>query len=234
MMKHLFVRISAVVISVIVMTAGASAQRQYEPKLYLGGKAGATFSSMQFSPHVKQALVQGVTAGMTVRYTEENIFGLIGEVCITQRGWKEGFEKEDGPLKYDRKLTYITLPVLCHIYFGSSKVKGFVNLGPSVSYMLSSSISSNFDYLNPDTGPDSPFHYRETEQMALPVKNKMDYGILGGAGVEFVIARRHSIMLEGRYYFGLGSIFSSKKRDPFSASRCTSIEVSLGYMFRVK
>ena len=115
---------------VTASVSGVSAQRQYEPKLYLGGKAGATFSSMQFSPHVKQALVQGVTAGMTVRYTEENIFGLIGELCVTQRGWKEGFEKDDGPWKYDRKLTYITLPVLCHIYFGSSRVKGFVNLGP--------------------------------------------------------------------------------------------------------
>ena len=100
--------------------------------------------------------------------------------------------------------------------------------------MLSSGIRSDFDYANPDMGADSPFRYRETEQMTLPVKNRMDYGILGGAGVEFVFARRHSLMLEGRYYFGLGSIFSSKKRDPFSASRCTSIEVSLGYMFRVK
>lgn len=233
-MRQSLIRILVAVMAVAASAAGVSAQRQYEPKLYLGGKAGATFSSMQFSPHVKQALVQGVTAGLTVRYTEENIFGLIGELCVTQRGWKEGFEKDDGPWQYDRKLTYITLPVLCHIYFGSSRVKGFVNLGPSVSYMLSSSISSNFDYLHPDTGPDSPFHYRETEQMALPVKNKMDYGILGGAGVEFIFARRHSLMLEGRYYFGLGSLFSSKKRDPFSASRCTSIEVALGYMFRVK
>lgn len=60
-------------------------QRQYEPKFYLGGKAGATFSNMQFSPHVKQALVQGVTAGLTARYTEENIFGLVGELCRTAR-----------------------------------------------------------------------------------------------------------------------------------------------------
>ncbi len=189
---------------------------------------------MQFSPHVKQALVQGVTAGLTARYTEENIFGLVGELCVAQRGWKEGFEKDEGQWLYERTLTYITLPVLCHIYFGTDRVKGFVNLGPSVSYMLSSGIRSDFDYANPDMGPDSPFRYRETEQMTLPVKNRMDYGILGGAGVEFVFARRHSLMLEGRYYFGLGSIFSSKKRDPFSASRCTSIEVSLGYMFRVK
>lgn len=220
--------------AVVAVAASASAQRQYEPKFYLGGKAGATFSNMQFSPHVKQALVQGVTAGVTARYTEENIFGLVGELCVAQRGWKEGFEKDEGQWLYERTLTYITLPVLCHIYFGTDRVKGFVNLGPSVSYMLSSGIRSDFDYANPDMGPDSPFRYRETEQMTLPVKNRMDYGILGGAGVEFVFARRHSLMLEGRYYFGLGSIFSSKKRDPFSASRCTSIEVSLGYMFRVK
>ncbi len=220
--------------AVVAAVASASAQRQYEPKFYLGGGAGATFSNMQFSPHVKQALVQGVTAGLTARYTEENIFGLVGELCVAQRGWKEGFEKDEGQWLYERTLTYITLPVLCHIYFGTDRVKGFVNLGPSVSYMLSSGIRSDFDYANPDMGPDSPFRYRETEQMTLPVKNRMDYGILGGAGVEFVFARRHSLMLEGRYYFGLGSIFSSKKRDPFSASRCTSIEVSLGYMFRVK
>jgi len=220
--------------AVVAAVASASAQRPHEPKFYLGGKAGATFSNMQFSPHVKQALVQGVTAGLTARYTEENIFGLVGELCVAQRGWKEGFEKDEGQWLYERTLTYITLPVLCHIYFGTDRVKGFVNLGPSVSYMLSSGIRSDFDYANPNMGPDSPFRYRETEQMTLPVKNRMDYGILGGAGVEFVFARRHSLMLEGRYYFGLGSIFSSKKRDPFSASRCTSIEVSLGYMFRVK
>ena len=58
--------------AVVAAVASASAQRQYEPKFYLGGKAGATFSNMQFSPHVKQALVQGVTAGLTARYTEEN------------------------------------------------------------------------------------------------------------------------------------------------------------------
>ena len=47
----------------------------------------------------------------------------------------------------------------------------------------------------------------------MPIDRKFDYGILGGAGVEFIIRRKHSIMLEGRYYFGLGNIYKDSKRD---------------------
>ena len=70
--------------------------------------------------------------------------------------------------------------------------------------------------------------------MAMKVKNRFDYGITAGAGIEFIVAGRHSLMLEGRYYFGLGNIFPSAKKDYFSASRGTSILVTLGYMFRLK
>ena len=66
------------------------------------------------------------------------------------------------------------------------------------------------------------------------MKNKFDYGILAGVGVELILKKKHSIMLEGRYYYGLGNIFPAKKKDEFSASRNTTIEISLGYMFRVK
>ena len=68
----------------------------------------------------------------------------------------------------------------------------------------------------------------------MPIDRKFDYGILGGAGVEFIIRRKHSIMLEGRYYFGLGNIYKDSKRDFFAASRNQSIEISLKYMIRVR
>ena len=41
-------------------------------------------------------------------------------------------------------------------------------------------------------------------------------------------------MLEGRFYYGLGNIFHSAKKDVFSASRGMSIELTLGYMIRVR
>ena len=209
----------------------AAAQRMYEPKVYIGAKGGATLSNVQFTPHVKQTLRQGLLMGVTARYTEEKIFGIIGELLVEQRGWKENFEKT--PFAYDREMTYVTLPVLTHIYFGSEKVKGFVNLGASVSYLLGSKITSDFDYANALKQPGFPT-YRSVEQMSMDIKNKFDYGILGGIGAEFIIRKKHSIVLEGRYYFGLGNIFPATKRDVFSGSRNTSIEISLGYMFRLK
>ena len=226
-------RIFAVVMCCLVGSLSVCfAQREYNPHVAIGVKGGATLSKMAFTPGVKQTMNPGMTMGLTVRYTEEKIFGLIGELIIEQRGWKEVFDETD--FDYSRTLTYIQLPLLTHISFGSDKFKGFINLGPSVGYLIGSSISSNFDYANPGSVEGFPIENRHVNQMSMDVSNKFDYGILAGAGVELIIKKKHSIMLEGRYYYGLGNIFPSKKKDEFAASRGNSIEITLGYMFHIK
>lgn len=227
-----------IVSTVFLLTAvlSVSAQRVYEPKFYVGVKGGASLSMMSFSPSVKQSFGPGVLGGVTVRYTEEKIFGLMAELYFVQRGWKENFNEEGQPplgLNYQRTLTYVTLPVMTHIYFGNDRVHGFVNLGPSVSYMISESTSSNFDYHNPGAVPEFPGTYRPVEQLVMPVKNKFDYGLSAGLGAELFFGK-NSIMIEGRYYFGLGGIYPGSKKDIFSASRPMSIEISAAYMFRIK
>ena len=210
----------------------AKAQTHYIPHVWVGGHAGMTMSEMSFSPSVRQSMVQGMTAGLSFRYAEERHVGLIAEFNISQRGWKEDFE--GAPFSYSRRLTYMEIPVLTHIFFGSPKFKGFFNLGPVVGYMIGDNIKSDFDYAHPDQVPGFPLSNRSTEQMAMEIKNKFDYGITAGAGCEFVVKRRHAFTLEARYYFGLGNIYPSSKKDTFSASRGTSIMVTLGYMFRLK
>lgn len=226
------IRRAAVAMGVLLIAAGASAQRTYEPHFDIGAKGGVTLSKMAFSPGIEQSMKMGFTGGLMVRYTEEKFFGLIGELKIEQRGWKETFDETD--FSYNRTLTYIQMPLLTHIYFGNQRIKGFVNLGPSVGYMISNSASANFDYHNPGSVEGFPIENRHVNQMSMEVKNKFDYGILAGVGVELILKKKHSIMLEGRYYYGLGNIFPAKKKDEFSASRNTTIEISLGYMFRVK
>lgn len=217
----------------LIAAATLSAQRSIDPKVYIGIKGGATLSSMQFSPAVKQSLLPGTLGGLSVRYTEEKLFGLLAELTLDGRGWAENFEELSDRFSYHRQLNYIQMPVMTHIYFGSQHIKGFVNLGPSVGYMLSSKIKANFDYNDIPSVEGFPSRLRRTEQLSLPIKNKFDYGICAGLGMEFCIDSRNSFMLEGRYYFGLGSIFSSRKADTFSSSRGTSIQISLGYMYRI-
>lgn len=210
----------------------AAAQTHYKPHVSIGAKAGMTLSSMAFSPSVKQSMNDGTTGAVTIRYAEEKIFGLIAEFGWSQRGWKENFE--ESPCSYSRSLTYLQLPLLTHIYFGAPRFKCFVNLGPEFSYLIADNISSNFDYHNPAQAEGFPTTARMTEQMSMAVSNKFDYGITGGVGFEFYISPRNSISVEGRYYFGLGNIFPSAKADTFSASRNTSIEITVGYNFRIR
>ncbi|MDE6327981.1 MAG: PorT family protein [Duncaniella sp.] len=219
----------------LLIPSALLAQREYSPKFYLGAKGGATLSRMTFSPGVHQKMVQGVTMGVSAKYVEENIFGLLAEVNVTQRGWKEDFERDLAPeFDYSRKLTYIQIPFMTHIYFGSDKFKGFINLGPEFGYMIGDKISANFEYNNLKDIPGFPTTMRTNEQMSMEIERKFDYGIAAGAGMEFIVKRKHSLQLEGRFYYGLGNIFNDSKRDFFSASRGMSIEITLGYMIRVK
>lgn len=213
------------------VTFAVKSQTHYVPHIWVGAHGGMTLSNISFSPSVKQSFVEGFTGGISFRYAEERHVGILAEINIVQRGWKENFEEH--PLEYQRQLTYVSLPIMTHIFFGSRVVKCVINLGPELSYMIGESISSNFDYRNPHSVAGFPIN-RMTEQMWTSVKNKFDYGITAGIGGEFRIGRRHAAFIEARYYFGLGNIYPASKKDTFSASRNSSIVVTAGYFFRLK
>lgn len=211
----------------------AKAETHYKPRVSIGGRAGMSMAVMSFSPSVKQSWLQGTAGAVTIRYVEEKLFGLIAEIGWSQRGWAENFEEET-PCSYSRSLTYIQMPLLTHIYFGKPRFKCFFNLGPEFAYMIADNISSNFNYRDPYNAEGFPTKPRMTEQMSMEIKNRFDYGITAGVGFEFYITPRNSVTLEGRYYFGLGNIYPAAKADTFSASRNTSIEVTVGYNFRLR
>ncbi len=208
-----------------------SAQRHYIPHVHVGVHGGVSMSRQSFYPSIKESMLNGLQFGFSFRYAEERHVGLLAELNIEQRGWKENFE--EAPFSFHRRLTYIELPVMTHIFFGSRTVKGFFNLGPEVGYMIGDKATADFPYMELPNVPDFPSN-RRYEQMQMDISSRFDYGITAGAGVEFIIRRRHSITLEGRYYYGLGNIFPSARKDIFSASRGSSIQITLGYLFRLK
>lgn len=229
-MKRLLVTLLAAVAII-----AANAETHYKPHISIGGRAGMTLGQVSFSPSVRQGWLPGTTGAVTFRYTEEKLFGVIVELGWAQRGWKEAYNTdfEKFPFEYSRSLTYVTLPFMTHIYFGSRRFKAFVNLGPQFNVLLGSSTSANFDYENILTVQGYPRN-RMTEQLTMDIKNRFDYGICASLGAEFYISPRNSIVAEGRIYYGLGNIFPSSKADTFSGSRNMSIEVTLGYNFRLK
>lgn len=225
-------RLYTIIMLLCITTMAANAQTLYESRVSIGAKAGATLSKVLFSPSVEQTMLMGYTAGVAFRYSEEKNFGLMAEINMSQGGWKENFG--DAPFEYTRRLTYVRVPILTHISFGSHKFKGFFNAGPEVGFMIGESTIANFDVNNYQNMEGFPIVNRNNEQLVLPVKNKIDYGISAGAGMEFIAKQKHSLVLEGRFYYGLGNVFGSRKKDAFSASTGMSFMVTLGYMYRLK
>lgn len=210
---------------------GASAQREYRPELYVGGHAGATLSRQQFVPSTPQSWLPGFVAGGVLRYTEERHFGLQVELNIQQRGWRERFDGTS--FAYSRRLTYLQLPLLTHIYFGSDRFRCFFNAGPEVAWMIASGVSANFDYRHYQDVEGLPLQQRTNEQLSMDITGRLDYGLSGGVGCEMRLRGRHVVDLEARFYYGIGNIFPSSKADVFSASRGMSLEVMLAYLTRL-
>lgn len=208
------------------------AQQHYTSNIAIGVKGGTTISKQMFSPTVEQSFLVGYMGGVTFRYIEEKHFGLIVECNLEQRGWKETFDNT--PYSFNRTLSYIQIPFLAHVYFGSDKFRFFFNAGPEMGILINEKTNANYDIYNIGSISDFPSKNRYTEQQTMPLNSKFDYGISAGLGMEWQQNKRNSFTLEGRFYYGLNNIFSAHKSDTFAASNGISILVSLGYMFRIK
>lgn len=232
--KLIFKIVSLPLVMVLIMVGFCNkeglAQTHYSSNVSIGVKGGADISRMFFNPSVKQGMKPGFMGGIMFRYIEESHFGLIAELNFIQRGWKENFEGE--PFSYERTLNYIQLPVLAHIYFGR-RGRFFVNVGPEIGLRISDSYKSNFDIANTANIAAFP-KYHNVMQYSEPIKQRIDYGICAGLGGEFSLNRRNALNIEARFYYGLGNLFSSARKDYFNASNSMAVEFTLGYWFRIK
>lgn len=201
----------------------------------VGVSAGATFSSVTFSPRIPQNKLTGATLGLTSRVNTGKTFGLQLELNFAQQGWDEKYEPDEVgenvtemPINYvySRNMNYIQLPFYTHVQFQLSgeNVKGFINAGPQIGYMISESTHENLKGAKPG---------RVNIQHELAVQKKFEWGISGGGGVE-IHTGIGFFSLEGRYLYALGDIYNTRSEDPFSKASGQTITVKLTYLIPVK
>lgn len=235
------------ILSAFVLNAEAQIG-DHRSDLSLGVNGGYVMSNVGFKPEIPQLMNKGLTGGITVRYTCEKYFNsicaLVGEVNYTQMGWKEDIlTVEDLPVinkytgkpeEFQRQLTYIQVPMFARLGWGRER-KGFqffFQVGPQVGFYLNDKITSNFNYEERNT-TDRIGAQRDAVQDTLAIKNKFDYGIAGGIGLEYSHPKLGHFLIEGRYYYGLGDIYGNSKRDYFGRSNNSGIMIKLSYLFDI-
>ena len=189
----------------------------------VGVSAGTTFSSVSFSPRVPQGNLMGATLGLTGRMTMGEYVGIQVELNYTQQGWKEEYE-EWPELTYSRRINYVQLPFYSHIQFGDKNVKGFINVGPQIGYMIGESTDDKLNGEEPG---------RENAQHVMPTEKKFEWGISGGAGIEIRTGIGY-FLIEGRYLFSLGDIYNTTHADVFSKASGQTITTKISYLIPLK
>lgn len=212
----------------------------------VGVNGGYVMSSVNFTPKVPQKQHGGMMGGLSFRYVCEKYFKTIcsvyAEINYAQVGWKEDIlTREDlpvlisgtkEPLAYSRTINYVQIPVFAHLAWGR-EVKGlnfFVNAGPQFGLYLSESTKTNFDLT---TTTENERASNVVAQDTMKVQHKFDYGIALGIGAEYSIPKVGHFLAEARYYYGLGNLYGSSKRDYFGTSNFGQIVIKLSYLFDI-
>ncbi len=219
---------------------------EHRNDLTIGVAGGYVMSNVRFTPKVPQGYHGGMTGGLAFRYVCEKYFKTIAsvyaELNYSQLGWKEDIlDRDNQPVingetglaeAYSRTINYIQVPVMAHLAWGR-EYKGlsfFLNLGPQFGIYMSESTKSNFDFDKRNTTDRASL---VVAQDTMAVENKFDYGIAVGLGAEYSIPKAGHILLEGRYYYGLGNLYGDTKRDFFGSSNFGNIVIKLTYLFDI-
>lgn len=219
-----------------VCTLSLFAQKEHFPgELYVGVGAGGMAPSVDFVPSIPQTVSFSYLGGIAAKYVSEKHLGLVAELNFSRKGWEEEFDLESD-FAYNRTLTYLDIPFMTHVYFGN-KTRFIFNAGPQISVLIgenatmSPALADHVASLQ-QADPDAPIgeQYKPMSEM-----KRVDYGLVGGIGLEL----RTGIGvfdLEGRYYFGLGDVFTSRRSQEayFSRSAHRVIMAKLTYYIPLK
>lgn len=241
--KHI---IAVVTLSVCSLTTVQAQIGEHRSDFAIGANGGYVLSKVGFTPTVQQKQHGGITGGVSLRYVCEKYFKTIcsvyAEVNYAKVGWTEDILDIENnavlisgtgeALKYQRDITYIQIPVFAHLAWGREErgFNFFVNLGPQIGIYLNECTTTNFDET---TSTENDRVSNITAQYDMPVEKKLDYGIAAGAGMEYSIPKVGHFLLEGRYYYGLGNIYGSSKKDYFGKSNFGQIVVKASYLFDI-
>lgn len=239
-------RILHILLLCIVPLLASAQVGKYRSDLAIGVNGGLLMNRVTFSPRVQQSMLMAPEFGVTVRYTCEKYFAMVcalqAEVNYSRQGWKE--VPENGNYTYQRNMDYIHVPFMARLGFGRERkgVMGYLILGPQIGFCIGENDIRTGEWedainpydpegpmINVPKNPEGPWqHYN------LGIEKKFEYGIVGGAGIEFSHPKIGHFALDGRYYFGLSDIFNNGKKDYFGRSANSSIVVKLTYLWDVK
>ena len=192
----------------------------FKTELYIGATGGMTFSKVRFYPNIVESFQQGNAGGIMFRLISEPHIGFQVEVNYTQKGWKED------STGYSRRLNYVSVPVMTHINIGNKSLRFTLNFGPEMAYMISE--NEQFKSGKPIVSGEAGYR----EYYGKPTDTQFELLFTAGLGMEYHLKGGSAIALEGRAFYSLPNLFSTKTYS-YKISQSNGAQVKLAYLFQL-
>ena len=191
------------------------AQENFKPETTIGIRQGINVSRVNFNPAISQNITTGYLGGLVFKHISQESLGIQIELNFSQQGWNETM---DSTFSYFRRLNSINLPLMTHIVLGTAKTNFFINLGPSLTYLISEK-----ENLKLDITKDEQIYYRKK------IDNRLEYGLCVGLGLVKPTSIG-SFQIECRLNQSLTDIFKQASEPSILSSKMQTVELSISYL----
>ncbi|MCA0131654.1 porin family protein [Winogradskyella alexanderae] len=146
-------------------------------------------------------------------YFLSEMWGIKTKLIYDNKGWADGFifnEDTNVNTTTDFKLSYLTIPVMANIHFGSN-YNWYVNFGPYVGLLLNVEDTA--------LGMDLTDSFKST-----------DFGLAYGAGYQFVAGETVKLFIELEFQTGFIDVFEINEGNAITNSR---VSFNFGALFNL-
>lgn len=206
----------------LMMFVASGAFAQDEKPYYFGIKAGLNMGKFSGDDTFEESYAMGMAGGLVMGYNMSEMFTLMPGVLFMQKGSKETYPDEDVEMTW--KFYYVDINVLAKVTVPTEgNIKPHFLAGPYLGIKASHGWSSD-----PEADDATA---KETDEQLDEYLKGTDFGLIFGAGIDYVLDSGHMITLEGRYGLGLTSIIDDDPEEGSVDVKNNSITFLLGYSF---
>lgn len=166
----------------------------------VGVNGGATYNHFTISKHYMTDYQWddrwGATLGVMGQYDVNDWLGIRAELDWTQKNYRH-HRQVNQLMDYKYVNNYLQLPVMASFSFGGQKLRGFCNAGIYGGYWL----TSGREGFETNTFTDRVYEFSEDISFNSERDQRLDFGFLGGLGLEYRFAKHWAAQVELRYYY---------------------------------
>ena len=178
-----------------------------DTKFTIAAEGGPSLTNLITSKQFKKYFIPvlGGYAGILVQYNLSQYFSLRSGLTYERTGTNFVVDTYDIKVDYTYFFDYLTIPVMVRMQYGG-KVRLYGTFGPFFSLLLSQQYFAN--------GGEQYYHITPDTHTAIPInRNRIDFGIIGGVGMEIKILSKATLTIGVSDFYGL---CNTKKQPPYT------------------